>query len=140
VIGEKARHEALLARMSAAGHELANHLHADEPARRAGRRVRRQLARVDTLIEAPRTEVVPAGLGLVPRPHAAPARRQGYRLSLAPSTAGRLVPSARFARATSSGGSSRRLIVLHEGRSDRMRTLRVLERILPAIKARDSRS
>ena len=141
VIGEKVPgNEALLARMSAAGHELANHMDADQPsAVLPAAEFARQLSRVDALIRpADGEKWFRPGSGWFHGRMLRQLDEHGYRLSLGsiyPHDT--LLPSARFAarfilKRLFAGG----VIILHEGRSDRMRTLRVLERILPAIKSR----
>lgn len=146
LIGDRMRgNEALIERMRADGHELANHLCRDEPAiGLTATEFERQLLRTDSLL----TEFGGAGGGggRWCRPGSgwfndrmvAQLAEHGYRLAL-----GSVYPHdllmrsprliAEFVGRRAFAGS---VLILHDGDGDPERTLRVLERVLPALKAR----
>ena len=137
--------EALLERMRAGGHELANHLCRDEPAiGLSAADFERQLVRTDSLLAA--AGGAGAGGGRWMRPGSGwfndrmvdQVAAHGYRVAL-----GSVYPHdlllrsprliAEFVLRRAFAGS---VLILHDGDGDPERTLRVLERVLPALKAR----
>jgi len=137
--------EALLERMRAGGHELANHLCQDEPAiGLSAVDFERQLVRTDSLLTA--AGGAGTGGGRWMRPGSGwfndrmvdQVAAHGYRVAL-----GSVYPHdlllrsprliAEFVLRRAFAGS---VLILHDGDGDPERTLRVLERVLPALKAR----
>lgn len=137
--------EALLARMRAGGHELANHMAHDEssigltPAE-----FKHQLAEVDSLIageDGPRGHWLRPGSGWFNERMLEQLETEGYRLALGSVYPHDLVlksPAlvADFILERSFPGG---VIILHDGDGDPERTLAVLERVLPVLIARGYR-
>ena len=140
LIGDRiAGNEELLAEMSAGGHELANHLQSDEPsfALTAGE-FEQQLDAVDSLLPAGSTKWFRPGSGWF---HARMLRQLasgGYRCSLGsfppldPHLSQPWLITEHILRQLAAGS----IIILHEGTAERAHTLRVLERLLPEVRAR----
>ena len=135
--------ETLLRRMSAEGHELANHLQSDEPSiGLSARDFERQLLHVDSLIAwAGDTKWFRPGSGLYDPRMLRQLEKHGYRCSL-----GSFYPleplvdsPGLFAEQVLSHIEAGAIIILHEGGRERASTLEVLERILPEIRARGFR-
>jgi peptidoglycan/xylan/chitin deacetylase (PgdA/CDA1 family) len=144
MIGERvAGNEELVRRLIAAGHELGNHMMADEPsARLSAAEFERQLLQTHDLL-APFGPVrwFRPGHTWFNRRMLDQIQRHGYRCAMASAYAYEFLPiSAPYAARhillnIRSGG----VIILHDGPADLERTVAVLERILPALRRRGYR-
>lgn len=133
--------EALLARMRAEGHELGNHLAHDEASIGLSAQVfERQLVHTDSLLAAagPDPRWCRPGSGWFNGRMVEQLDAHGYRVAL-----GSVYPHdlllksprliADFVLSRARAGA---VLILHDGDGDPERTLRVLERVLPELRAR----
>ena len=143
ISGNVAGHEAAIAQTIQSGHELGNHLTADEPSIRLGSKFETEIDRAEAVL-APYTpngqlKWLRPGMGFYSQAMVDTASQQGYRLvlgSVFPYDTH--VPSVNFASAfvlnTVQPGD---IIVLHDGEKGRsQRTIATLEKILPALAER----
>jgi peptidoglycan/xylan/chitin deacetylase (PgdA/CDA1 family) len=130
--------EALLDRIRNEGHELANHLFTDMPSiLLSDTEIESQLVAVDSMITTGPIKWFRPGSGWFRRGMLQVVRKHGYRCVL-----GSVYPIDTHVRSNSlieknalGGLAPGAILVLHDGQADRMRTVEVLESILPRIKA-----
>jgi peptidoglycan-N-acetylglucosamine deacetylase len=144
VIGERVPgNEAIIRRLVAEQHELANHLMTDAPsARLPAAEFERQLRQThDLLAQFGPVRWFRPDHGRYTRRMLDQLRHHGYRCALASAYAFEFhIPSARYAAwhilLNARPGS---IIVLHDGAADRQRTVDTLGRLLPALRRRGYR-
>lgn len=139
VIGDHARgNEALLRRMVAEGHEIGNHFcHEELTVRLTAGEFERQLLEVDRLLTPGSRKWFRPGSGFFSRRMLAQASAHGYRCALGsvypfdPAMPSAWITSKYIASQVFPGS----VIILHDGKPYRIRTAKVLRRVLPQLAA-----
>jgi peptidoglycan-N-acetylglucosamine deacetylase len=143
-IGERVGgNEEILRRLVAEGHELGNHLMADEPSfRLPAEEFARQLCETHELLEPfGAVRWFRPGHGWFTQRMLEQLRAYGYRCALASAYAieGRFAAPRYSAWHILQNALPGAAIVLHDGQEDRVRTVAILEIVLPALRKRGLR-